>query len=110
VARKIEGYYKQINFENLRCAQPGTKPARCRISSLPFDRAHMLFIEPTVAGEVEQSWRIDPPVAVKYDRCRRRGGLLLAFLRAGLADAVELFLGVDWHQVVREAIGKDQSD
>jgi hypothetical protein len=68
VARKIDGYYKQINFEDLRCASPGLKPVRCRIVSVPFDREHLLLIESPSGDEAAQSWRIPPPVAVGYDR------------------------------------------
>ncbi|MBM3527330.1 MAG: hypothetical protein FJX62_04505 [Alphaproteobacteria bacterium] len=69
VARKIDGYYKQINFENLSCASvelQATVP--CRIISVPFDREHMLFIDPVTTGSVGQTWRIDAPRAVRYDR------------------------------------------
>lgn len=68
VARKIDGYYKQINFENLRCVSPGLKPVSCRIVSIPFDREHLLMIDAQVADEAQQSWRIAAPVAVRYDR------------------------------------------
>ena len=69
VARKIDGYYKQINFENLRCASPELQTVvRCRIISVPSDREHMLFIDPVVTGSAGQTWRIDPPRAVRYDR------------------------------------------
>jgi hypothetical protein len=68
VARKIDGYYKQINYENLTCISPGLKPARCSIISVPLDRAHMLLIESPFAQETNQTWRIAAPVAVRYDR------------------------------------------
>ncbi|MBM3527329.1 MAG: hypothetical protein FJX62_04500 [Alphaproteobacteria bacterium] len=67
-ARKVDGYYKQINFENLRCVSPGLKPVSCRIVSIPFDREHLLMIDAQVADEAQQSWRIAAPVAVRYDR------------------------------------------
>jgi hypothetical protein len=41
---------------------------RCRIINVPFDREHMLFIDPVVTGSVGQAWRIDPPTAIRYDR------------------------------------------
>jgi hypothetical protein len=68
VARKIDGYYKQINFEDLRCASRDLGTVRCRIISVPFDRENLLFIDPVVTGSAGQTWRIGPPVAVRYDR------------------------------------------
>jgi 5-methylcytosine-specific restriction endonuclease McrA len=67
-ARKVDGYYKQINFENLRCVSPGLKPTRCHIVSMPFDREHLLLIDPQSGDEGQQTWRIAAPIAVRYDR------------------------------------------
>ncbi|MCW5690280.1 MAG: hypothetical protein KIT76_17185 [Pseudolabrys sp.] len=67
-ARKIDGYYKQINFENLLCVSPGLKAVRCQIISIPFDRVHLLQIDPQSADAGQQTWRIAAPVAVRYDR------------------------------------------